>query len=76
MRQLRTEGPAWVLNLRDAETARVVFRGRTHTVSPRQVTGDERTRVWAVMTATWPNYDHYASLTDREIPVFRLAPLP
>ena len=66
--------PAWVLNLRDAHTARVVFRGRTHTVTTRQVTGDERTRVWAVMTATWPNYDHYATLTDREIPVFHLRP--
>jgi deazaflavin-dependent oxidoreductase (nitroreductase family) len=66
--------PAWVLNLRDAETARVVFRGRTHTVTPHPLTGDERTRAWSVMTATWPNYDLYATRTDREIPVFHLRP--
>ena len=66
--------PAWVLNLRDAETARVVFRGRTHTVASRLLTGADRTRAWTVMTATWPNYDHYASLTTRDIPVFHLTP--
>ena len=66
--------PIWVLNLRAAETAEVDFKGCRATVVPRQVEGTERAELWQVMTRTWPNYDHYASRTDREIPVFVLTP--
>ena len=66
--------PIWVLNLRSATTAEIDFKGRRSTVIPRQAEGEERARLWAVMNRTWPNYDHYASRTDREIPVFVLTP--
>jgi deazaflavin-dependent oxidoreductase (nitroreductase family) len=66
--------PIWVLNLRDAGQAVVDFKGHKTHVSARQADGDERARLWAVMNRTWPNYDHYASRTDREIPVFVLTP--
>jgi hypothetical protein len=38
--------------------------GRARTAGP----GD-RDRLWAVMTAIWPDYDDYAKKTEREIPL-------
>jgi deazaflavin-dependent oxidoreductase (nitroreductase family) len=66
--------PAWVHNLAAADTASVVFKGRTSTVTPRRVEGTERAEKWHLMLQTWPNYATYAERTDREIPVFFLAP--
>jgi deazaflavin-dependent oxidoreductase (nitroreductase family) len=66
--------PIWVLNLRDAGQGEMDFKGQKTPVSARQAEGDERARLWTVMNRTWPNYDHYASRTDREIPVFVLTP--
>jgi deazaflavin-dependent oxidoreductase (nitroreductase family) len=63
-----------VANLDAADTATVRFRGRTSTVTPRRVVGAERAAYWPVMLETSPNYAKYAERTDREIPVFLLAP--
>ncbi len=67
--------PVWVLNLRAAGEAEVQVRGKRHRVTAREVTGDERAELWKVLNATWPNYDHYATKTDRLIPVFELTPV-
>ena len=64
--------PAWVHNLRAAERADVMFRGRRHTVTPRLLDGEERERRWREMSAYWPNYQKYADRVDRELPVFLL----
>jgi len=66
--------PVWVVNLDAADTATVRFHGRTSTVTPRRIEGDERTAYWQVMLEMWPNYAKYAERTDREIPVFLLEP--
>lgn len=66
--------PIWVLNLRAAGGGEVVFKGRRTAVDARQAEGEERAALWRVMNRTWPNYDHYAARTDREIPVFVLMP--
>ena len=66
--------PAWVLNLRADPEPRISHRGREMSVTVREVTGDERDRLWRVMNRTWPNYDKYAERTDRTIPVFELTP--
>ena len=31
--------------------------------------GEERDRLWSLMTEVWPDYDTYQANTDREIPV-------
>lgn len=67
--------PAWVANLRAAQTAQVRVHGRMQTVVPRLVDGSEREELWAHMLRTWPNYAKYAERTDRVIPVFCLAAL-
>jgi deazaflavin-dependent oxidoreductase (nitroreductase family) len=66
--------PMWVLNLRAAPDAEVDYKGRVVPVHAREVTGEERERLWKVMVATWPNYEKYAERTDRVIPVFALTP--
>jgi deazaflavin-dependent oxidoreductase (nitroreductase family) len=70
--------PVWVVNLRAAiekgEQVGVVVDGVTQQVTPREITGEERARLWAHMVETWPNYAKYAERTDRTIPVFLLAP--
>ena len=68
--------PLWVGNLRATETATIRFKGKDHTVSWREVEGEERARIWQRMLATWPNYALYEKKTDRLIPVFVLTPLP
>lgn len=41
-----------------------VFKARARTA-----TGEERERLWDVMTGEWPAYDEYQTKTDREIPI-------
>lgn len=65
--------PAWVHNLRAAGEAAVRVRGTSYDVTAREVTGDERAKVWQVMLRTWPNFATYEKRTDRVIPVFELA---
>ena len=66
--------PVWVTNLRAADTVDVKYRRRETTATWREVTGEEKDRVWAHMVTVWPNYDKYVEWTDRVIPVFLLTP--
>ena len=66
--------PVWVLNLRADPDPEVLHKGRRLPVHAREVTGEERDRLWQVMVRTWPNYERYAERTDRVIPVFVLTP--
>lgn len=66
--------PAWALNLRANPAAEVVHEGRTIPVDAREVTGEERERLWQELLRLWPNYAVYAERTDRLIPVFMLTP--
>jgi deazaflavin-dependent oxidoreductase (nitroreductase family) len=61
--------PAWYLNLRDNPEVHVQvgaerFDARALTASAR-----ERSRLWGIMAAIWPEYDRYQAGTEREIPV-------
>ncbi len=67
--------PLWVGNLRAATTARVRVDGVEHEVTQREVEGDERAAMWAVMLETWPNFAKYEERTTRVIPVFYLEPV-
>jgi deazaflavin-dependent oxidoreductase (nitroreductase family) len=71
--------PVWVVNVRAAaergETVGVQVAGVSHRAQVREVTGEERDRLWTVMVQTWPNYAKYAERTDRTIPVFFLEPV-
>ena len=66
--------PAWVANVRAADRVTIRYDGRTGDAVPHELTGDDRAAAWTQMVNTWPNYTTYAARTDREIPVFFLAP--
>lgn len=66
--------PVWVLNLRASPDAEVLYKGRQIPVHSREVTGEERERLWEVLVRGWPNYVKYAERTDRLIPIFELTP--
>jgi hypothetical protein len=54
--------------------ATVNLRGTEIPVRGRLAHGDERARLWSLLTAVWPGYDGYASHTNREIRVYVLEP--
>lgn len=61
--------PAWYLNLRAAGRAEVLVGGERWPVTFREVEGAERDECWALLAATYPDFDTYQRLTERRIPV-------
>jgi deazaflavin-dependent oxidoreductase (nitroreductase family) len=61
--------PAWFENLQANGDASIQIKGETIPVSPSVAEGEERARLWSLMTEVWPAYDEYQARTDREIPV-------
>jgi deazaflavin-dependent oxidoreductase (nitroreductase family) len=64
--------PAWWLNLREHPQATITIGTRSHSVTARTVAGEERGRLWPMITATYPGYAAYARRTTRPIPVVLL----
>ena len=62
--------PAWVYNVRAAETVHVRVDDEEHEGIPHELSGSEREQAWTQMIKTWPNYARYAERTDRLLPVF------
>lgn len=61
--------PAWYLNLSENPQVEVQVKGNRFKAHASTAEGEERERLWKVMTATWPDYDRYQQKTDRKIPV-------
>jgi deazaflavin-dependent oxidoreductase (nitroreductase family) len=61
--------PAWWLNLEASPQAELLAGRERRSVTARNATGDERTRLWAEVTSRAPGYLEYERRTDREIPV-------
>jgi deazaflavin-dependent oxidoreductase (nitroreductase family) len=68
------EHPAWYENLQADPEAEIQVLQETIPVRASVATGEERARLWTLMTEDWPAYDDYAAKTDREIPVVVLTP--
>lgn len=66
--------PAWFRNLEADPEAEIQVRDETIPVVATVAHGEERARLWELMTEEWPAYDDYAVRTDREIPVVVLTP--
>jgi deazaflavin-dependent oxidoreductase (nitroreductase family) len=66
------EHPAWYLNLTAKAEARFQVAEQRFTGTWRLAEGDERASAWAQMTAFYPTYATYQSLTAREIPIVLL----
>jgi deazaflavin-dependent oxidoreductase (nitroreductase family) len=66
--------PSWVLNLR-AEPMVSIRTGRAERpVRAVEVIGEERERLWALVTEAFPMYASYQRRTKRTIPLFALEP--
>jgi deazaflavin-dependent oxidoreductase (nitroreductase family) len=63
------ENPSWYENLRANPDATIEVKGDQIDVRASTAEGDERARLWSLMTEVWPAYDEYQARTDREIPV-------
>jgi deazaflavin-dependent oxidoreductase (nitroreductase family) len=63
------ENPAWYENLRANPEVTIQVRGEEVPVRASTAEGEERSRLWSLMTEVWPPYDEYQARTDREIPV-------
>jgi deazaflavin-dependent oxidoreductase (nitroreductase family) len=67
------ENPAWYENLLANPEATIEVKGDRIEVRASTAEGEERARLWSLMTEVWPAYDEYQSSTEREIPVVILS---
>lgn len=65
--------PAWFENLAADPDATIQVRDEVVPVRASVAEGDERARLWSLMSEAWPAYDDYKEKTDREIPVVILS---
>ncbi len=63
------EHPGWYENLSKTPEVGVQIKGDRFRAIARTAEGEERERLWRLMTEVWPHYDEYAQKTGREIPV-------
>jgi deazaflavin-dependent oxidoreductase (nitroreductase family) len=61
--------PSWYENLLSSPDAAIAVKGETVPVHASTADGEERSRLWSLMTEVWPAYDEYQGRTEREIPV-------
>ena len=61
--------PGWYKNLVAHPEVKLQVAADRFAARARTATGDERTRLWQVMTKIWPAYDEYQGKTSRQIPV-------
>ncbi len=62
--------PVWVHNLREHPEIELRDRERVQSMRVREVSGEEKARVWALAVEAFPPYAEYQEKTEREIPVF------
>ncbi len=67
--------PNWWLNMRSGGAAQVEIGRKRMQVSAQVAEGEERTRLWSRMVASYPGYDTYQQHTSYPIPVVILSPV-
>jgi deazaflavin-dependent oxidoreductase (nitroreductase family) len=67
------EHPGWFENLTVNPEAAIEVKGEEVPVLARTAEGEERARLWSLMSEVWPAYDDYQARTEREIPVVVLS---
>jgi deazaflavin-dependent oxidoreductase (nitroreductase family) len=61
--------PDWFQNLEADPEAEIQVLDQRIPVRASVAEGEERERLWKLMTEVWPDYDEYQSKTERTIPV-------
>lgn len=67
--------PAWYLNLLANPDVQVQIRERKFRARARVASGDERERLWRMMSGLYSGYADVQQKTDREFPVVVLEPV-
>ena len=63
------KNPGWFENLMANPDAAIQVKGEEVPVHATTAEGEERSRLWSLMTEVWPAYDDYQIKTTRQIPV-------
>lgn len=63
------EHPGWYQNIEKTPEVELQVLSDVFQARARTVQGEERERLWRKANEVWPDYDSYATKTDREIPV-------
>jgi len=64
------EHPAWFLNMEsNPDDVEIQIKADRFPVRHHVAEGEERERLWKLMTEAWADYDDYQAKTDRQIPV-------
>jgi deazaflavin-dependent oxidoreductase (nitroreductase family) len=61
--------PAWFENLQADPNATIEVGAEEIPVRASVAEGEERARLWTLMSEVWPAYDDYQAKTSRQIPV-------
>jgi deazaflavin-dependent oxidoreductase (nitroreductase family) len=61
--------PDWYKNLDANPEVTIQVKDEQLPVRARTAQGEERQRLWKLMTEVWPPYDEYQEKTERQIPV-------
>jgi deazaflavin-dependent oxidoreductase (nitroreductase family) len=72
----RPQPPAWLLNLSAQPTVDVQVGRRKFQTEAAILTGEEKAEVWPRMCAHYKGWGLYEDLTDRELKVVGLDPMP
>jgi F420H(2)-dependent quinone reductase len=66
--------PVWYYNLKKNPNVELQDGPTKRDYTAREVTGNEKAVWWERAVEAWPDYANYQTKTDRQIPVFVLAP--
>ena len=67
------KNPGWFENLLAKPDVSIQVLGETVPVRASTADGEERARLWSMMTEVWPAYDDYQAKTERQIPIVVLS---
>jgi deazaflavin-dependent oxidoreductase (nitroreductase family) len=67
------KNPDWFENLLANPDVSLQVLAETVPVRASTAEGEERARLWSMMTEVWPAYDHYQTKTERQIPIVVLS---
>jgi deazaflavin-dependent oxidoreductase (nitroreductase family) len=68
------EHPWWYRDLVANPSVEIQVKAEKIPARARTARPDEKSRLWSIMTRTWPSYDAYQKRTTREIPLVVLEP--
>jgi deazaflavin-dependent oxidoreductase (nitroreductase family) len=66
--------PDWYFNIQANPKVTIQIKDRVFNATARDATGEEKPRLWKIMTEIWPNYDVYTTRTTRVIPLVVFTP--